>query len=359
MSAALEAVRFLLVTSQPDDWPHGWLASRTQLAVEGDTLCLSLTLPFAGAGLLRGLETALTPRLLALGPWTRLRWQLSTQVAALAPTGGLPLQSGIKNILAVASGKGGVGKSTTAVNLALALAAEGASVGLLDGDLYGPSVPLMLGLSGERPEATEGQQMLPLSRFGIKVNSIGFLVPDSEAVIWRGPMASKVLGQLLHETDWGTLDYLVVDLPPGTGDIQLSMAQQVPTTGVLMVTTPQDLALLDVRKGLAMFAKVGVPVVGLVENMSYHRCSACGHHEPLFGEGGGARLAQEMDLPLLAQFPLLLGVRQAMDAGMPPLVAEPDGELARIYRDLARTLAARLYFQGKEIPESLAVSRLG
>ncbi|GAA4492529.1 iron-sulfur cluster carrier protein ApbC [Pseudaeromonas paramecii] len=358
MSATLDAVRSLLVAAQPDDWPHGWLASRTRLVAEGTSLTLTLTLPFAGTGALDELQASLTPSLLAMG-WQDLRWQWRCQVAPLAPSAGLPLLSGVKNIVAVASGKGGVGKSTTAVNLALALAAEGASVGLLDGDLYGPSVPLMLGLTGQRPDSPDGQRMRPLSRFGIKINSIGFLVPDSEAVIWRGPMASKALGQLLHETDWGSLDYLVVDLPPGTGDIQLSMAQQVPTTGVLMVTTPQDVALLDVRKGLAMFAKVGVPVVGLVENMSYHRCSACGHHEPLFGEGGGARLAAELDLPLLAQFPLLLGVRQAMDAGVPPAVAEPAGELAQSYRALARALAARLYFQGKEIPESLAITRLG
>lgn len=348
-SAALQA---RLAALQPDHWPVGWLAEQVQLQETRDGVNLTLTWPFAGGQWWQARLAAPVAQLFAGRP---VHWTLRQSVAALAPTADLPLLPGVRNILAVASGKGGVGKSTTAVNLALALVAEGARVGLLDGDLYGPSVPLMLGLQGQRPDSRDGQRMLPLHHHGLSVNSIGFLVPDQEAVIWRGPMASKALQQLLHETDWGELDYLVVDLPPGTGDIQLSMAKQVPTTASLMVTTPQDLALLDVRKGLAMFAKVGVPVLGVVENMSYYRCPACGHEEALFGEGGGERLAQELGLPLLARFPLQLALRQAMDAGVPPLLAAPQGELADAYRALARQVAARLYFTGRPVAATLAV----
>jgi ATP-binding protein involved in chromosome partitioning len=252
---------------------------------------------------------------------------------------GLP---GIRNILAVASGKGGVGKSTVAANVALALAAEGARVGLLDADIYGPSQPLMMGVPAAKPVLVEQRTMLPVAAHGVHLMSIGFLVDERQPMVWRGPMASQALSQLLHETRWPELDYLVLDLPPGTGDIQLSIAQKMPVAGAIVVTTPQDIALLDAKKGLAMFEKVGVPVLGVVENMAVHVCSQCGHAEHLFGEGGGARLAAEAGTEVLGSLPLKLSIRQQMDAGQPTVVAAPESPEALAYRGIARRAAARL-----------------
>jgi ATP-binding protein involved in chromosome partitioning len=260
---------------------------------------------------------------------------------------------GIRNILVVASGKGGVGKSTTAVNLALALQKEGARVALLDADIYGPSIPTMTGTLKERPVSFDGKLMEPVMACGIKSNSIGYLVAEQDATIWRGPMASKALGQILHETRWGEVDYLVVDMPPGTGDIQLTLAQQVPTTAAVIVTTPQDVALADARKGIAMFNKVNVPVLGIVENMSYHVCSACGHHEPLFGTGGGQKMAEQYHVALLGQLPLHIDIRQHMDDGCPTVFGAPDGELSQTYLKLARRVGAELYFSAKPIATPL------
>jgi ATP-binding protein involved in chromosome partitioning len=251
-----------------------------------------------------------------------------------------PLQ-GIRNILAVASGKGGVGKSTTAINLAAALTLEGAKVGLLDADIYGPSIPHMLGLSG-RPEVHEGGRLAPHTAFGMKVMSIGFLVEEDQAVIWRGPMVTGALQQLLNQTEWGDLDYLVIDLPPGTGDIQLSLAQQIPVSGSVIITTPQDIALLDAQRGLQMFRKVGIPVLGIVENMSIHICSNCGHQEPLFGHGGGASMAMQYETELLGALPLDIGIREQADLGKPLVLECPDHPAAALYRDLALRTAARL-----------------
>jgi ATP-binding protein involved in chromosome partitioning len=249
---------------------------------------------------------------------------------------------GVRNIVAVASGKGGVGKSTTAVNLALALAAEGARVGVMDADIYGPSQPKMLGLSGRRPTSVDGQRLEPLVAHGVQCMSIGFLVDEDDPMIWRGPMATSALNQLLGQTDWRDLDYLLVDMPPGTGDIQLTLSQQVPVSGAVIVTTPQDIALLDAMKGLMMFRKVSIPVLGIVENMSVHVCSNCGHREPIFGEGGGARLSERYDVPLLGALPLDARIRAETDDGRPTVAVDPDSPVAAAYIDTARRMASAL-----------------
>jgi ATP-binding protein involved in chromosome partitioning len=254
---------------------------------------------------------------------------------------------GIKNIIAVASGKGGVGKSTTAVNLALALAADGASVGMLDADIYGPSQPRMLGISGQ-PESPDGKTLEPMQNYDIKAMSIGFLVEEDTPMIWRGPMVTQALEQLLNDTNWGELDYLIVDLPPGTGDTQLTLSQKIPVSGAVIVTTPQDIALLDARKGLKMFEKVEVPVLGVVENMSIHICSECGHAEHIFGEGGGKRMAEESGVEYLGALPLDLTICQQADAGKPTVVAEPDSKNTELYLEISRNMAAKLAVQGKD-----------
>ena len=248
---------------------------------------------------------------------------------------------GVKNIIAVASGKGGVGKSTTAVNLALALAAEGASVGMLDADIYGPSQPTMLGITG-RPESKDGKRLEPMEGHGIQAMSIGFLIDVETPMVWRGPMVTQALEQLLNETNWRDIDYLVVDLPPGTGDIQLTLAQRVPVTGAVIVTTPQDIALMDARKGLKMFEKVNIPILGIVENMSLHICSKCGHEEHMFGEGGGERMSKDYGVELLGALPLDISIREQADSGKPTVVADPDGRVAEIYRQIARRVAVKI-----------------
>ncbi len=261
-----------------------------------------------------------------------------TKIVPHAVQRGVQLLPKVKNMVAVASGKGGVGKSTTAVNLALALAAEGASVGLLDADIYGPSVPMMMGISG-RPESVDGQTMEPLENYGVQVMSIGFLVAQDEAMIWRGPMATQALEQLLRQTNWRELDYLIVDLPPGTGDIQLTLSQRVPMTGAIVVTTPQDIALLDARKGIKMFEKVGIPILGLVENMAVHVCSNCGHMEHIFGVDGGKKMAVEYGIDYLGALPLDMQIRLQADNGNPTVVADPHGDVAAVYKAVARKVA--------------------
>ena len=272
---------------------------------------------------------------------------LSSKIVAHAAQRGVALLPNVKNIVAVASGKGGVGKSTTAVNLALALAAEGASVGLLDADIYGPSQPMMMGIEG-RPESSDGKTMEPLENYGVEVMSIGFLVNQDEAMIWRGPMATQALEQLLRQTNWKDLDYLIVDLPPGTGDIQLTLSQRVPMTGAVIVTTPQDIALLDAKKGIKMFEKVGVPILGIVENMAVHVCSQCGHAEHIFGEGGGKRMAQQYNMDYLGALPLDIQIRLQADSGKPTVVADPDGEVAGIYKAVARQVAIKIAAKAKD-----------
>ena len=266
---------------------------------------------------------------------------VSSKVVAHAVQRGVKLIPGIKNIIAVASGKGGVGKSTTAVNVALALAAEGASVGMLDADIYGPSQPMMLGIAG-RPESKDGKHLEPMEGHGLQAISIGFLIDMDTPMVWRGPMVTQALEQLLKDTRWRELDYLVVDLPPGTGDIQLTLAQKVPVTGAIIVTTPQDIALIDARKGLKMFEKVGIPILGVVENMSFHVCPKCGHESHIFGTGGAAKMCKDYGTELLGQLPLDESIQQQADSGKPTVVSDPDGKLADIYRRIARRAAVKI-----------------
>ena len=270
-----------------------------------------------------------------------------SRIVAHSVQRGVQLLPKVKNIVAVASGKGGVGKSTTAVNLALALAAEGASVGLLDADIYGPSVPMMMGIDG-RPESADGQTMEPLENYGVQVMSIGFLVAQDEAMIWRGPMATQALEQLLRQTNWRELDYLIVDMPPGTGDIQLTLSQRVPMTGAVVVTTPQDIALLDAKKGIKMFEKVGVPILGIVENMAVHVCSNCGHVEHIFGADGGRRMAEDYKMDYLGALPLNMQIRLQADSGKPTVVSDPDGDVAAIYKAVARKVALSIAAKNKD-----------
>lgn len=279
----------------------------------------------------------------ALGALGLSRKQLNQKekVISHAVQPGLRTLPNVRNIIAVASGKGGVGKSTTAVNIALALHQQGARTGLLDADIYGPSVPLMLGLSG-KPKSDDGKTMQPLIGHGLQANSIGFLIEEDAPAIWRGPMVTQALVQLLNQTAWDDLDYLIVDMPPGTGDIALTMSQKVPLTGAVIVTTPQDLALADARRGLRMFQKVNVPVLGVVENMSVHVCTNCGHAEAIFGEHGGRDMAAEFNLPWLGALPLAMNIRTQTDSGTPSVVAEPDGTAAQAYHDIARQIAANV-----------------
>lgn len=307
-----------------------------QLGAEGVRVAIELGYPLGtrAAALAQAAEAALQ----AAGA-NSVSVTVSWKVSAHAVQRGLkPLQN-VRNIIAVGSGKGGVGKSTTAVNLALALAAEGAKVGLLDADIYGPSVPTLLGING-RPESTDNKTMGPLVGHGLEANSIGFLIDADSPAIWRGPMVTQALEQLLRQTNWNDLDYLIIDMPPGTGDIALTLAQKVPVVGAVIVTTPQDIALLDARKGLRMFQKVDVPVLGVVENMAVHVCSQCGHAEHIFGEGGGQRMAEQYEVPVLGSLPLALSIRVQSDAGVPVFAAEPEGVAAQAYRQIARRLAA-------------------
>ncbi|MBA3593457.1 MAG: iron-sulfur cluster carrier protein ApbC [Polaromonas sp.] len=273
--------------------------------------------------------------------------KVSYKIASHSVQRGVQLLPNVKNIVAVASGKGGVGKSTTAVNLALALAAEGAQVGLLDADIYGPSQPMMMGIEG-RPESVDGKNMEPMENYGIQVMSIGFLVAQDEAMIWRGPMATQALEQLLRQTNWKDLDYLIVDMPPGTGDIQLTLSQRVPMTGAVIVTTPQDIALLDAKKGIKMFEKVGVPILGIVENMAVHICSQCGHTEHIFGADGGKKMAADYKMDYLGALPLDMQIRLHADSGRPTVVADPDGEVAGIYKAVARQVAITIAAKAKD-----------
>lgn len=274
--------------------------------------------------------------------------RIASRIIANKTQHNLKSMENVKNIIAVASGKGGVGKSTTSVNLALALAQEGASVGLLDADIYGPSQQIMLGVEeGRRPQQHGQQFLLPIEAHGLQTMSMGYLVTEKTPMVWRGPMVSGALQQMLNQTRWDDLDYLVIDLPPGTGDIQLTLSQQVPVAGSIVVTTPQDIALLDAQKGIEMFRKVEVPVLGIVENMAIHICSECGHKEHLFGSGGGERISEDYDVPLLGSLPLSLQIREQVDAGFPTVIAEPESEVAAMYRSIARNMAAQLSLRGK------------
>ncbi|MEE9352196.1 MAG: iron-sulfur cluster carrier protein ApbC [Thiotrichaceae bacterium] len=293
------------------------------------------------------LSTEIKKKLDGVEGITSVEVNVETRVAAHSVQKTLKRIDGIKNIIAVASGKGGVGKSTTSVNLALALVADGASVGLLDADIYGPSQPRMMGISGQ-PESPDGKTLEPMENYGIKTMSIGFLVEEDTPMIWRGPMVTQALEQLLGDTNWGDLDYLVVDLPPGTGDTQLTLSQKIPVSGAVIVTTPQDIALLDAKKGLKMFEKVEIPVLGVVENMSVHICSECGHSEEIFGVGGGSRMAEEHNVDFLGALPLDMSIRVQTDDGKPTVVADPDGKITDMYKDIARRMSAKLAEKAKD-----------
>jgi ATP-binding protein involved in chromosome partitioning len=308
---------------------------------------LVVELGYAAKSYLETLQSALIAHLTSVEGIGNIVVDISVKIVAHAVQQNVKLVPNVKNIIAVASGKGGVGKSTTAVNLALALAQEGAKVGILDADIYGPSVPMMLGLSG-KPESFDNKTMQPKVAFGVQTMSIGYLVAEDQALIWRGPMVTTALQQLLKETQWEALDYLVIDLPPGTGDIQLTLAQNVPVSGAIIVTTPQDIALLDAQRGFGMFEKVNVPVLGLVENMSLHICSQCGHEEAIFGSGGGAAMSEINKIDCLGQLPLDIHIRQYADSGEPIVVAQPDSRIAQIYLDIARKMSARLALKPKD-----------
>jgi len=315
--------------------------SARNIKIDGDNVSVDILLGYPAKSQIEPIRKEIAAKLKSIPGVGNVTVNVSIKIVSHAVQRGVKLIPGVKNIIAIASGKGGVGKSTTAVNLALALAAEGASVGVLDADIYGPSQPMMLGISG-RPESKDGKSLEPMEGHGLQAMSIGFLIDVETPMVWRGPMVTQALEQLLNETKWRDIDYLVVDLPPGTGDIQLTLAQRVPVTGAVIVTTPQDIALIDARKGLKMFEKVGIPILGIVENMSIHICSKCGHEERIFGEGGGARMGKDHDVELLGALPLDMAIREQADSGKPTVVSDPDGRVAQIYREIARRVAVKI-----------------
>ncbi len=325
------------------------LADKAVKSIEpqGDGWKIVIQLGYPAAGYFDELRQAVESTLGELDGIGPLEIEISSRVKSHAVQQNLKPLAGIKNIIAVASGKGGVGKSTTAVNLALALKAEGAEVGILDADIYGPSVPRMLGCHGQ-PESTDGKSLEPMVGHGIQSMSIGYLIEEDTPMIWRGPMVTQALEQLLNDTHWHDVDYLIIDLPPGTGDTQLTLAQRIPVSGAIIVTTPQDIALLDARKGLKMFEKVEVPVLGIVENMSIHICSQCGHAEHIFGEGGGERMSREHGVDLLGSLPLDIHIREQADSGNPSVAAMEDSQVSQIYRAIARKAAARLATRARD-----------
>jgi len=317
------------------------------MRVEGGDVAFDIELGYPAKSQVEALRKALIAAARGVAGVANVSVNVVSKIVPHAVQRGVQLLPNVKNIVAVASGKGGVGKSTTAVNLALALAAEGARVGILDADIYGPSQPMMMGIEG-RPESADGKTMEPMENYGVQVMSIGFLVEADNPMIWRGPMATQALEQLLRQTRWGELDYLIVDMPPGTGDIQLTLSQRVPLTGAVIVTTPQDIALLDAKKGIKMFEKVGVPILGIVENMAVHVCEKCGHVEHIFGEEGGKRLAAEYQMDYLGALPLNMSIRVQADSGRPTVVSDPDGEIAGLYKRLARQVAVKIAQRAKD-----------
>jgi ATP-binding protein involved in chromosome partitioning len=317
------------------------------IVIEDNNLSVKVELGYPAKSYLDTLKSELEQHLKTLTGVNSVNVEVSVKIVAHAVQQNLKPNPHIKNMIAVASGKGGVGKSTTTVNLALALAAEGAKVGILDADIYGPSIPSMLDLSGY-PVSEDKQTMMPKVAYDIQTMSIGYLVAADQAMIWRGPMATNALQQLLTDTNWHDLDYLIIDLPPGTGDIQLTLAQQIPVSGAVIVTTPQDIALIDAQRGLAMFAKVNVPVLGIIENMSLHICSECGHEEAIFGTGGGVVMAEANHVDFLGALPLDIAIRLNADSGKPTVVADPEGRAAELYRQIARKTAAKLALKPKD-----------
>ncbi|MFZ2391525.1 MAG: iron-sulfur cluster carrier protein ApbC [Rhodoferax sp.] len=341
----LEALKGVIDPNTGRDFVSG-KAVRNLTVTDGD-VAFDVTLGYPAKSQIPGFRKELIAAAKSVAGVANVSVNIVTSITAHAVQRGVALLPKVKNIVAVASGKGGVGKSTTAVNLALALAAEGASVGILDADIYGPSIPMMMGIEG-RPESADGQTMEPMENYGVQVMSIGFLVAQDEAMIWRGPMATQALDQLLRQTHWKDLDYLIVDMPPGTGDIQLTLSQRVPMTGAVVVTTPQDIALLDAKKGIKMFEKVGVPILGIVENMAVHVCSNCGHVEHIFGADGGKRMATEYGMDYLGALPLDMQIRLQADSGKPTVVSDPDSEVAGLYKAVARKVALAIAAKNKD-----------
>ena len=315
--------------------------------IDGSVVSIIIEIGYPAKSTREQLKASIIQALLQLEGLTELSVDICVRILSHAVQKALKPQPNIRNIIAVASGKGGVGKSTTTVNLALALASEGARVGILDADIYGPSIPTMMGLEG-RPDTSDNKTLLPKVAYGLQTMSIGYLVEPNQAMIWRGPIATNTLQQLLRDTKWDNLDYLFIDLPPGTGDIQLTLAQQIPVSGAIIVTTPQDIALIDAQRGLAMFEKVNVPVLGIVENMSIHICSACGHAEAIFGEGGGVAMSQKNKVDFLGALPLDIAIRQDADSGRPTVVSDPEGRTSELYKEIARKTAAKLALTTKD-----------
>ncbi len=343
MSVSVEQVQAALKAVIDPNTRKDFVSTKSakNIKVDGGKVTLDVVLPYPAKTVLGEIQAMVEGAVKAIPGVDSATATVSWKIVAHSVQKGVKLVNGVKNIIAVASGKGGVGKSTTAVNLALALAAEGAKVGMLDADIYGPSQPTMLGITG-RPESADGQMLEPMMGHGLQTMSIGLLIDPDTPMVWRGPMVTQALEQLLNNTLWKDLDYLVVDLPPGTGDIQLTLAQRVPVTGAVIVTTPQDIALIDARKGLKMFEKVGVPILGVVENMSVHICSKCAHEEPIFGVGGGQRMCDDYGSEFLGGLPLDIRIRQETDAGKPTVVAAPESRIAEIYRGIARRVAVKV-----------------
>jgi ATP-binding protein involved in chromosome partitioning len=351
MAVTQEAIQAALSNFADPNTQKDYVSTRAlkNLRIEGGKVSFDVELGYPAKTQLETIRTALVEVVSAVPGVSDVTAKVTVKIVAHAVQHKLKPLPGVKNIIAVTSGKGGVGKSTTAVNLALALSAEGAAVGLLDADIYGPSVPQMLGLTGRRPESEDGQTLEPLRAFGLQAMSIGFMVDIDSPMVWRGPMVTKALDQLLGQTHWRDLDYLIVDMPPGTGDTQLTLAQKVPVTGALIVTTPQDIALIDARKGLRMFEKVSIPILGLVENMSTHICPECGHEERIFGAGGAERMAKDYDVELLGGLPLERDIREMTDAGTPTVVGAPFSRAAGIYRAIALRVGVKIAERARDM----------
>ena len=350
MSISIEAVKAALSQVIDPNTGKDLVSSKSakNIRIEGNDVMLDVELGYPAKSQIESLRQSVVAAVRGIEGAGNVSANVFSKIIAHAVQRGVKLMPNVKNIIAVASGKGGVGKSTTAVNLALALAAEGASVGLLDADIYGPSQPMMMGIS-DRPESRDGKTMEPLENHGLQVSSIGFMINPDEPMVWRGPLVTQALQQLLTQTNWRDLDYLIVDMPPGTGDVQLTLSQKVPVTGAVIVTTPQDIALLDARKGLKMFEKVDIPIIGIVENMSTHICSNCGHAEPIFGQGGGEKMCKEYGVDFLGALPLTMSIREQTDSGKPTVVADPEGEVAKIYKRIARKVAVKVAEKAKDM----------
>ncbi len=350
MSTTVEAIRDALSHVIDPNTGKDLVSSKSakQIQVDGGNVAIDVELGYPANSQMAGIRDAVIAAVRAVPGVANVSVNVQMKIVAHAVQRGVKLMTNVRNIIAVASGKGGVGKSTTAVNLALALSAEGARVGLLDADIYGPSQPMMMGVSG-RPDSHDGKTMEPLENYGVQVASIGFMIDPDQPMVWRGPIVTQALQQLLEQTNWKDLDYLIVDMPPGTGDVQLTLSQKVPVTGAVIVTTPQDIALLDARKGLKMFEKVGIPILGIVENMSMHICSNCGHAEPIFGQGGGEKMCADFGVDFLGALPLTMSIREQADSGRPTVVADPDGQVAQIYKGIARKVAVKVAEKAKDM----------